>query len=71
MFGGTSFDFMAGANSGKDDIYQADPTSYDYDAPISEIGNLTEKYFAIKNTISEVSINYLFILKNCITSIEF
>lgn len=29
-------------------------TSYDYDAPISESGNLTEKYYAIKSVLAEV-----------------
>jgi beta-galactosidase len=29
------------------------PTSYDYDAPISEAGDTTEKYFAIRNAISK------------------
>ena len=26
-------------------------TSYDYDAPISEAGDLTEKYFAIRDVV--------------------
>ena len=32
--GGTSFGFSAGSNSGP---FLATPTSYDYDAPISEV----------------------------------
>ena len=32
---------------------QVEPTSYDYDAPISEAGDLTEKYFAFKNVIAK------------------
>lgn len=60
MHGGTSFGFMAGANSGSNMIYQPDPTSYDYDAPISEYGNLTEKYFQIRKLISKVSLNTIF-----------
>lgn len=32
--------------------FQPTTTSYDYDSPISEFGNLTEKYFTIKNIIS-------------------
>lgn len=45
--GGTSFGLTAGANKGS--TYQACPTSYDYDAPLSEAGDPTEKYFAIRN----------------------
>lgn len=35
--------------------YLSQPTSYDYDAPLSEAGDLTEKYFAIREVISMVS----------------
>ena len=52
MHGGTSFGFSAGSNFPP---FQPNPTSYDYDAPISEAGDLTEKYFAIKNVVK----NYL------------
>lgn len=31
--------------------YEAQPTSYDYDAPLSEAGDLTEKYFALRDVI--------------------
>lgn len=48
--GGTSFGFGSGANSPP---FQPQPTSYDYDAPISEAGDLTAKYFAIKETIQK------------------
>ena len=34
--------------------YAAQPTSYDYDAPLSEAGDLTEKYFALRNVIQKV-----------------
>ncbi|KAK9498758.1 hypothetical protein O3M35_003322 [Rhynocoris fuscipes] len=50
--GGTNFGFTAG--SGSSDHFQADLTSYDYDAPISEAGDLTDKYFAIKDAIKEI-----------------
>lgn len=36
--------------------YGAQPTSYDYDAPLSEAGDLTEKYFAVQNVIKKVRI---------------
>ena len=52
MHGGTSFGFKAGSNFPP---FQPNPTSYDYDAPISEAGDLTEKYYAIKNVVK----NYL------------
>uniref|UniRef100_A0A0B7ART6 Beta-galactosidase n=1 Tax=Arion vulgaris TaxID=1028688 RepID=A0A0B7ART6_9EUPU len=48
--GGTNFGFMNGANSPP---YQPVPTSYDYDAPISEAGDLTPKYFAIRDIVSK------------------
>ena len=35
--------------------YQPQPTSYDYDAPLSEAGDLTEKYFALRDVIKKVS----------------
>ncbi len=48
--GGTNFGFMNGANViGK--RYLPDVTSYDYDAPLSECGDLTEKYHALRKVI--------------------
>ncbi|KAL1782285.1 beta-galactosidase [Sigmodon hispidus] len=49
FIGGTNFAYWNGANT----PYAAQPTSYDYDAPLSEAGDLTEKYFAIRNVIQE------------------
>ncbi|OHS97329.1 Beta-galactosidase [Tritrichomonas foetus] len=46
-FGGTNFYFYNGANGGKDS-YAIDPTSYDYDAPLSETGDMTWKYEKIR-----------------------
>lgn len=43
----------SGANTGPE--YQPQLTSYDYDAPITEAGDLTQKYFDIKQVISKVS----------------
>jgi len=59
--GGTSFGFFSGANHG---VYRADvpgarqryipfPTSYDVDAPVSEDGRPTEKYFALRRVLAE------------------
>lgn len=52
FYGGTNFGFTAGAN-GDENSYQSDITSYDYEAPITEAGDLTEKYFAIKDVVAK------------------
>ncbi len=49
--GGTNFGFWAGANMG--DAYQPDVTSYDYDAPLNEMGQPTPKFFAIRDLLAE------------------
>uniref|UniRef100_A0A2K6L6T3 Galactosidase beta 1 n=1 Tax=Rhinopithecus bieti TaxID=61621 RepID=A0A2K6L6T3_RHIBE len=49
FIGGTNFAYWNGANS----PYAAQPTSYDYDAPLSEAGDLTEKYFALRDVIQK------------------
>jgi len=48
--GGTNFGFTAGANSGGKG-YEPDVTSYDYDAPINEAGQPTDKYFQLRDLI--------------------
>ncbi|MEW6160687.1 MAG: beta-galactosidase [Verrucomicrobiota bacterium] len=48
--GGTSFGFTAGANNHP---YRPTLTSYDYDAPISEAGWPTPKYFAIRELMQK------------------
>jgi beta-galactosidase len=53
VHGGTNFGFTAGANAFTPTQYQPDVTSYDYDAPINEQGQPTEKYFALRNLISQ------------------
>ncbi|XP_039541610.1 beta-galactosidase isoform X1 [Pimephales promelas] len=47
FIGGTNFGYWNGANS----PYGPQPTSYDYDAPLTEAGDLTDKYFAIREVI--------------------
>ncbi|MGN1341139.1 MAG: beta-galactosidase family protein [Oscillospiraceae bacterium] len=47
--GGTNFGFTAGRNIGKN---TADVTSYDYDAPLTEDGQLTRKYELCREVIS-------------------
>ncbi|XP_045785144.1 CAD protein isoform X2 [Maniola jurtina] len=51
FFGGTNFELTSGANYGS--FYQPDITSYDYDAPLSEAGDPTPKYNAIRDTLAE------------------
>lgn len=53
FFGGTNFGFTAGANVDGPGDYKADITSYDYDAPMSECGDPTEKYKALRDVIKE------------------
>ncbi|XP_035827984.1 beta-galactosidase isoform X3 [Aplysia californica] len=48
--GGTNFGFYNGANSPP---YQPVPTSYDYDAPITEAGDITEKFYAVRDIVSK------------------
>ncbi|KAK7010939.1 beta-galactosidase [Biomphalaria glabrata] len=48
--GGTNFGFYNGANSPP---YQPVPTSYDYDSPISEGGEMTDKFLALRDIISK------------------
>lgn len=48
--GGTNFGFMSGRNSGNK---TADVTSYDYDAPLTEDGRITEKYEQFKSIITK------------------
>ena len=57
--GGTNFGFTAGANaesvegakSGVSHNFMPDITSYDYDAPLTEQGRVTEKYMEIRKVI--------------------
>lgn len=55
--GGTNFGFWAGANAFSQTQYMPDITSYDYDAPINEMGQPTPKYFAIRDLLSEYRVN--------------
>lgn len=52
IHGGTSFGFMAGANGGQNKM-TPDITSYDYSAPISENGKLTDRFYAFRKTVEE------------------
>ena len=52
--GGTSFGWMNGANSDGHN-YEPDVTSYDYNAPLSESGQPTEKYQKFREVIAKVT----------------
>lgn len=74
FFGGTNFGFWAGkwsklnkknqfnkflgANDWGIGRYMADITSYDYDAPLTESGDLAPKYYVLRSTILEASSEY-------------
>lgn len=47
------FDFTGASYNYHPDLYEAQPTSYDYDAPLSEAGDITEKYYAIRKVIGK------------------
>lgn len=54
--GGTNFGFTSGANkyeSLKNPEYLPQLTSYDYNSPLDEAGDPTEKYFKIKKLLEE------------------
>ena len=51
--GGTNYGFMNGADIDKNKTFLISPTSYDYDAPLSEAGDPTEKYFAIRKVLEK------------------
>ncbi|XP_075459493.1 beta-galactosidase-1-like protein 2 isoform X2 [Ascaphus truei] len=49
--GGTNFGFMSGALHFHE--YRSDVTSYDYDAPLTEAGDYTSKYFKLQEIFSK------------------
>ncbi|XP_008314878.1 beta-galactosidase [Cynoglossus semilaevis] len=49
FIGGTTFGYWNGANT----PYAPQPTSYDFNAPLSEAGDLTEKYYAVREVIKK------------------
>ena len=51
IHGGTNFGYWAGANAFSPTQYQPDVTSYDYDAPINEMGQATPKYMELRKTL--------------------
>ena len=53
IHGGTNFGYWAGANAFSPTQYQPDVTSYDYDAPINEMGQATPKYYALRKLLAQ------------------
>ena len=51
FIGGTNFGFTSGANH--TDKFLPDVTSYDYDALLTECGDITPKYLAVRNVIQK------------------
>ena len=51
FIGGTNFGFTSGANHYEK--FAPDVTSYDYDAVLSECGDVTPKYYALREVISK------------------
>lgn len=49
--GGTNFGFYNGANYDK--VHQPTVTSYDYDCPVSETGDITPKFHAVRAAIAK------------------
>jgi beta-galactosidase len=53
FFGGTNFGFTSGGHHFPSKQYSPLVTSYDYDAPLNESGDPTDKYFVIQNIINK------------------
>lgn len=51
--GGTTRGFMNGANCNQKDPYEPQISSYDYDAPLDEAGNATEKFMIFRDVIKK------------------
>ena len=51
FIGGTNFGFTSGANHYE--IFKPDVTSYDYDAILTECGDITPKYMAVREVIQK------------------
>lgn len=53
FFGGTNFGFNTGSNDSGTGNFASGITSYDYDAPMDEAGDATEKFMLIREVIME------------------
>jgi len=59
------FKIVCNSHLGADPPYLVQPTSYDYDAPLSEAGDITNKFLAVRKAISAVKLS-LYYFKNLI-----
>lgn len=55
--GGTNFGFTNGANANHFSDYTCTTTSYDFDAPLSECGDPTDKFYACQEVIKKYTDN--------------
>jgi beta-galactosidase len=53
FYGGTTRGFMNGANCYDTSYYQPQISSYDYDAPLDEAGNATDKFIQFRSVIQK------------------
>ncbi|KAG8568287.1 hypothetical protein GDO81_013948 [Engystomops pustulosus] len=67
--GGTNFGFMNGALHFHE--YRADVTSYDYDAPLTEAGDYTSKYFKLRDLFSKQYIEPLLPMPSLFTKTSY
>ncbi|RFZ90151.1 beta-galactosidase [Mucilaginibacter conchicola] len=51
--GGTTRDFMNGANMSRKEPYSPQTSSYDYDAPLNEAGDPTPKFYKLREVIAK------------------
>lgn len=51
--GGTNWGFYSGANRDKENEFKPQVTSYDFDGPLSDIGYMTPKYYAVRDMMSK------------------
>ncbi|WP_186458790.1 glycoside hydrolase family 35 protein [Mucilaginibacter achroorhodeus] len=51
--GGTTRDFMNGANMNRKEPYSPQTSSYDYDAPLNEAGDPTPKFYKLREVIAK------------------
>lgn len=65
--GGTNWGHWAGANSPG---FAPDVTSYDYDAPITESGQITPKYTMLRDLMAKYSLNQLPLVPATVEPIE-
>lgn len=51
--GGTTRNFMNGANMSRNEPYSPQTSSYDYDAPLNEAGDPTPKFYKLRDVIAK------------------